>query len=106
MKSSWSARVSLPLIVGLFLVVLPSWERVQPAFAADSAQSPEPPAATAPDGPSEHPDVAPNCRAEVKKLCGGVDPVGGASSSASRTMRVSCPPRVRRKWGRAWNKKV
>jgi hypothetical protein len=27
------------------------------------------------------------------------DPVGGASNSASRIMRVSCPPRVRRKWG-------
>jgi hypothetical protein len=70
MESSWSARVFLPLMVGLFLIIALSRGGVQPASAADPAQSPEPPSVTAPDESSEHPGVASNCRAEVKKLWG------------------------------------
>lgn len=99
MQSSWSTRVSLSLIAGLFLVVAPSWERVQPAFAADPAQSPEPPAATAPDEQSQHPGVEPNCRAEVKKLCGGVRPGGGRIKQCIQDNESKLSPACQKKVG-------
>jgi hypothetical protein len=44
--------------------------------APPSGQLPAPPA-TPPDDPSEHHEITPTCRAEVKQLCRGILPGGG-----------------------------
>lgn len=63
----------------LFLVL--GWMALSPVSAADpaappSAQLPAPPALPAGDQ-SEHHEITPSCRAEVKQLCRGILPGGG-----------------------------
>jgi hypothetical protein len=52
---------------------------VMPSAFADpsTAHAADPPPVSTPDDASEHHGVAPNCRAEIKKLCQGVRPGGG-----------------------------
>jgi len=71
----------MSLMLGLFLGLVLGWIALSPVSAADpamppSAQLPAPPATPAED-PSEHHEVTPSCRAEVKQLCRGILPGGG-----------------------------
>jgi hypothetical protein len=71
----------MPLMLGLFLGLVFGWFAPSPVFATDpaappSAQLPAPPTTPA-ENPSEHHEVTPSCRAEVKQLCGGILPGGG-----------------------------
>jgi len=83
MNSSWSARLCTVSVFVQFLIVLVLGQSglpsVIPLALADpsTAHAADPPPVSTPDDPSEHPGVAPNCRAEVKKLCQGVRPGGG-----------------------------
>jgi hypothetical protein len=68
------------LILVLFLNAFLSWTAL-PVSAADSAAPPsaQPPLqpATPGEDPSEHHEITPSCRAEVKQLCRGILPGGG-----------------------------
>lgn len=71
----------MPLTFGLLLFLVLGWTALPPVSAADpatppSAQLPAPQATPAED-PSEHHEVTPSCRAEVKQLCRGILPGGG-----------------------------
>lgn len=71
----------MPLMLGLFLGLVLGWITLSPVSAADpaappSAQLPDSPA-TPTEDPSEHHEVTPSCRAEVKQLCRGILPGGG-----------------------------
>ena len=81
MKRRHSVRLRVAPVRGLLFILIFLSLGLPPAFAADPETSPAqpaaPPAATAPDDPSEHQSVAPNCRAEVKNLCKGIRPGGG-----------------------------
>jgi hypothetical protein len=76
-----SSEEEMPLMLGLFLTLILGWIATSPVSAADpatppSAQPPVPPVTPAED-PSEHHEVTPSCRAEVKQLCRGILPGGG-----------------------------
>ncbi|MEX5219501.1 MAG: hypothetical protein NW701_16860 [Nitrospira sp.] len=67
--------------LGLFVGLLLGWTAPATASGADSAPAsssplPAPPASPAGD-PSEHHEITPSCRAEVKQLCRGILPGGG-----------------------------
>lgn len=68
------------LVLGLFLTALLG-STAPSASAADSAAPPsaQPPVrpATPGEDPSEHHEITPSCRAEVKQLCHGILPGGG-----------------------------
>jgi hypothetical protein len=66
---------------GLFLGLVFGWIGLPGLAVADSserpASQPTVPSATTPEDPSEHHEITPNCRAEVKQLCRGILPGGG-----------------------------
>ena len=71
----------MPVMRVSFLVVIFAWILLPPVCSADSsaaapAQLPAPPASPAED-PSEHHEITPSCRAEVKQYCHGILPGGG-----------------------------
>jgi hypothetical protein len=81
MKGLWP-ELQRMFMLGLFLGHLLGWGAPAPASAADPtpsssfSQLPTPPAIQTED-PSEHHEVTPQCRAEVKQLCRGILPGGG-----------------------------
>jgi hypothetical protein len=83
MNGPWSARLFTVPVHTPFLILLVLGQSgllsVMPSALADSptAQAADPPRVSTPDDPSEPQGVAPNCRAEIKKLCQGVRPGGG-----------------------------
>jgi hypothetical protein len=70
------------------------------------AQPAAPSAATAPEDPSEHQSVAPNCRAEVKNLCKAFGPVAGGSRNAFKIMKRNYRPPAGRPLRNTWSSKV
>lgn len=71
----------MPVMLVPFLVIIFAWFPLPPACLADPsgappAQLPAPPASPAED-PSEHHEITPSCRAEVKQHCRGILPGGG-----------------------------
>ena len=71
----------MPLILGFFLGLIFAWIGLPAISVADPGERHAPqstgPAATTPEDPSEHHEVTPSCRAEVKQLCRGILPGGG-----------------------------
>jgi hypothetical protein len=72
----------MPLILGLFLGLTFAWLGLPAISVADPSMKPAPqpaaPSAVTPaEDPSEHHEVTPSCRAEVKQLCRGILPGGG-----------------------------
>ena len=68
-------------MLGLFLGLILGWIGSPAISVADPNERPAPqptvPSAPTSDDPSEHHEVTPSCRAEVKQLCRGILPGGG-----------------------------
>jgi hypothetical protein len=71
----------MPLMLGLFLGLVFGGIGLPAISVADPSERPAPqptaPSATTPEDPSEHHEITPSCRAEVKQLCRGILPGGG-----------------------------
>ena len=68
------------LLLGLFLSLVfgwIGWPAITVADPSERPSQPTTPSATTPEDPSEHHEVTPSCRAEVKQLCRGILPGGG-----------------------------
>ena len=69
------------LLLGLFFGLGLGWIGWPAISVAGPGERPAPqptaPSATTPEDPSEHHEVTPSCRAEVKQLCRGILPGGG-----------------------------
>ena len=69
------------LVLGLLISASLGMAAVPPASAADlvvpSSGQPSGSPATPAEDPSEHHEITPSCRAEVKQLCRGILPGGG-----------------------------
>lgn len=71
-------RRSAALVLGLMLSASLDMAAVPSVSADPTAPSGQlPPAATPAEDPSEHHEITPSCRAEVKQLCRGILPGGG-----------------------------
>lgn len=68
-------------LLGLFFGLVLCWLGSPAISTADPnelpASPPTAPSATTSENPSEHHEITPSCRAEVKQLCRGVLPGGG-----------------------------
>jgi hypothetical protein len=102
----------MSLMLGLFLGLVLGWISPSPVSAADpagsSSQLPAPPATPAED-PSEHHEVTPQCRAEVKQLCRGILPGGGRIKKCIEAneskLSPSCRQAVEERLGQEGSKK-
>ena len=100
-RTAWDWTIPACVLLGILAFWAPS------AFAVDEPTSPE----SAPgidegqadqgkrrgEGPGEANDIGPNCRAEVKKLCGGVEPGSGRIRQCIQDNEGKLSPACRQK---------
>jgi hypothetical protein len=83
----------------LFLGLVLCWIGSPTISVADPRERPAPqPAAPSPtnsEDPSEHHEVTPNCRAEVKQLCRGILPGGGRIKKCIEANEAKLSPACR-----------